>query len=285
MKCPNCNVTIRQEEAQFCHVCGTRLVDDDAEQPKPSGTQTGSLPPVRTFTVNGVSFNMVLVEGGEFWMGEQREDPSKPNFDPEANGNSVKRESVDSFYIGETVATIGLVDAVFPYQKLTDMYRYHRELNGLRWADGEEEEQNMLPAFACFDLSLLCSELMAQTGCYFRFLTEKEWEYAARGGNKSKGFRFAGSNILKEVGWYYGNCYSIINGVRTNTLHIVKQKKPNELGLYDMSGLVDEFCYDGIKAMLRGGNVCSFPSQCRVSSRTSRIDNDRRYGLRLAMIP
>lgn len=116
MKCPNCNTTYHEDGAKFCHVCGTRLVNDSAEQPKPLGTQTRSLPLLRTFTVNGVSFNMILVEGGTFMVEAQNEDPSMPNFDPEAYPyyeSPVHQETIKSFYMGEVPVTMALWKAVF----------------------------------------------------------------------------------------------------------------------------------------------------------------------------
>ena len=74
------------------------------------------------------------------------------------------------------------------------------------------------------------------TGMPFRLPTEAEWEFAARGGNKSQGFRFAGGNIVDSISWGLSNA-----GFRT---HEVKQKQPNELGLYDMTGNVSEWCSD-----------------------------------------
>jgi formylglycine-generating enzyme required for sulfatase activity len=84
-------------------------------------------------------------------------------------------------------------------------------------------------------VQLYISRLNASTGKNYRLPTEAEWEYAARGGNKSKGYKYSGSNNIDEVAWY---------GRNANRLNLVGQLKPNELGIYDMSGNVFEFCSD-----------------------------------------
>ncbi len=127
-----------------------------------------------------------------------------------------------------------------------------------------------------------------------RLPTEAEWEYAARGGNKSKGYKYAGSNIRGDVAWYIGNS-------EAQTLP-VGQKQPNELGLYDMSGNVWEWCHDwygsytskpqtnpqgavlGWSRVLRGGCWFSFPRHCRNTLRYYRNPNNsnRNFGFRVA---
>ena len=131
----------------------------------------------------------------------------------------------------------------------------------------------------------------------FRLPSEAEWEYAARGGQLSKGYEYAGSNNLEEVGWYWGN-----SGKKT---HPVGLKKANELGLYDMTGNVWEWCeddwhdnYQGIstdgrawksgdasdETVLRGGSWYSIDDLCRVAIRYRNVRDDRFnfFGFRLA---
>ena len=132
-------------------------------------------------------------------------------------------------------------------------------------------------------------------GFMFDLPTEAEWEFAARGGNNSKGFKYAGSNNLGDVAWFDNN-----SGSHT---HPVGEKAPNELGLYDMSGNVWEWCQDwhgnyptemsvnpkgpnsGSNRVRRGGSWCHGESRCAVSDRRSSSPSDRYcdLGFRLAL--
>jgi formylglycine-generating enzyme required for sulfatase activity len=144
------------------------------------------------------------------------------------------------------------------------------------------------------DIQEFIKKLNAQTGKNYRLPSEAEWEYAARGGTKSKGYKYSGSNNLAEVGWYYDNSGS--------TMHPVGTKQPNELGIYDMSGNVWEWCSDwygtysasaqqnpigassGSARVGRGGGWSGSARYCRVANRYNYSSGrrDGNLGFRLA---
>ena len=151
------------------------------------------------------------------------------------------------------------------------------------------------------DAMAFCEKLnesgKAPKGWKFTLPTEAQWEFAARGGNKSKGYEYSGSNDLNEVAWYSNN---------SDATHDVGEKKPNELGLYDMSGNVWEWCLDwydgygdkkevtdptgpqdGSARVLRGGGWSKGAGYCRVAFRSSYLPDYRYYdfGFRLALVP
>lgn len=229
----------------------------------------------QTITVNGVSFKMVYVEGGSFTMGCTSEgndcwDDEKPSH----------RVTLSSYLIGETEVTQELWKAV-----MGDNPSYWK-------GDNLPVEQ-----VSHDDVKTFITKLNQQAGKHFRLPTEEEWEYAARGGNKSKGYKYSGSNNIDEVAWYGGNSSS--------QTHPVKQKKANELGLYDMSGNVWERCSDwygnyngnaqtdpqgpstGPGRVARGGCWYIDARYCRVSGRGSSLPSHRfnRLGFRLVLEP
>ena len=246
--------------------------------------------PTLTVTVNGESFDMVLVEGGTFTMGGTREQGD----DPEANEKSPHEEQVDSFYIGKYEVTQRLWEAVWS-DELNTSYNQGCDdcpVEHVSWKDAQ--------AFVA-KLSIL-------TQMPFRLPTDTEWEYAARGGNRSKGYKYSGSNDIDEVAWYISNYREDPHGT-AGTTHPVGMKKPNELGLYDMSGNVWEWCenfytqeyrqngktvhpgwpFEGthlyFRRVLRGGSWGGTAKGCRVSYIDYDAEGyrDEYGGFRLAM--
>lgn len=167
-----------------------------------------------SFEVNGVSFQMNEVPGGTYTMGGTAEQKSDLLTDKPTHP-----VSIPTFYIGETEVTQRLWRAVMGKEEE-------------RWA----ADDCPMVSISWFDCQEFIRRLDSITGEDFRFPTEAEWEFAARGGNTEKATRFAGSNHAEEVGWVYRN-----SGGR---VHAVAQKTPNELGLYDMTGNVREWCAD-----------------------------------------
>ena len=209
-----------------------------------------------TIKVKGVTFTMIAVEGGTFSMGATLEQGG----DAYDNEKPVHRVTLSSYYIGETEVTQKLWQAVMG--KNPSKYKGDkRPVEQVSWNDCQE----------------FIKKLNQLTGKNFRLPTEAEWEYAARGGNRSKGYKHNGSNTIGNVAWYTSNSGS--------TTHDVKTKQANELGIYDMGGNVWEWCQDwyggyssGLKTnptgstsgstrVCRGGSWNSGAKNCRVSNR------------------
>ena len=253
---------------------GLRLVlniTDNTSPPPPSNTSTDMN---KTFTANGVSFTMVYVQGGTFTMGATSEQGSDA-YDWEKPTHSV---TLSSYMIGQTEVTQALWQAVMGNNPSRFTGDSRRPVEEVSWDDCQE----------------FLRKLNSITGQKFRLPTEAEWEFAARGGNKSNHYKYSGSNTLGNVAWYEDN-----SGITT---HPVGTKAANELGIYDMSGNVWEWCNDwygnyssssqtnpqgpssGSYRVLRGGCWSSNTRDCRVSFRLI-INPDYRdngIGLRLA---
>ena len=235
-----------------------------------NNTSNSNLPPV----IQNLIANMVRVEGGTFTMGATSEQGS----DAYSYEKPKHQVTLSSFSIGkyevtqeEWQAVMGSNPSYFKGAKLP--------VEKVSWDDCQE----------------FIRRLNQMTGKSFRLPTEAEWEFAARGDNRSKHYKYSGSNNLSSVAWYYDN-----SGSET---HPVGQKSPNELGLYDMSGNVWEWCADwydkysksaqtdpkgsssGSHRVLRGGSWGSSAGYCRVSNRSFKTpSNSNSYlGLRLAL--
>ena len=238
----------------------TQTVVPDVQQPQPilpsqSAAQSESNPNVFPITVNGITFNMIKVDGGTFTMGATSEQKN-----PGKDEKPKHQVTLSSYYIGETEVTQALWTAV--------MGNNPSEFKG----------DNLPVVYVSWeDCQTFIGKLKGLTGKRFRLPTEAEWEYAARGGNRSNHTQYSGGSMIDDVAWYYGN-----SGSKT---HSVKTKKPNELALYDMSGNVWEWCQDwygsygsnaqtnptgpgsGSSRVIRGGSWYRIDLDCRSSSR------------------
>ena len=210
------------------------------------------------FTAGVVSFEMVYVAGGTFTMGCTSEQGGDCDSD-EIPAHSV---TLSSYYMGKFEVTQALWKAVMGNNP-SSFKGDNLPVEQVSWEDCQE----------------FIRKLNDKTGQKFRLPTESEWEYAARGGNKSKSYRYSGSNSIDNVAWYYGNSGS--------TTHAAGTKIPNELGIYDMSGNVWEWCGDwygsyssgsqtnptgassGTYRVLRGGGWGSYASTavCPIAAR------------------
>ena len=226
--------------------------------------------------------DMVLVEGGTYMMGN----PDRDRNDEYAK--DVPHEvTLSSFYICKYEVTEALWTAVMGS-------------NPSGYPSGDNYPVEQVNWYDCQDFVEKLSEL---TGRHFRLPTEAEWEYAARGGKRSRGYRYSGSYALDEIGWHVGNAHHYKREVGT--------KKPNELGLYDMTGNVSEWCQDKLdieyyhhspsinpqgpdrstykdNRCFRGGSFCDDEKydELKVYTRNTGMPPEEKYGhlgLRLAM--
>ena len=211
-------------------------------------------------------------------MGSEEKEKAWGREDP------IHEVKLDSFYIGKYPVTQGLWTAVMQ-DNPSFFDGDSRPVETVSWEDAQQ----------------FLEKLNELTGKAYRLPTEAEWEYAARGGNQSHGYEYAGSNKLKEVGWYWENSH-----VETKAVGL---KYPNELGIYDMSGNVWEWCRDwysgkyyeecyklgivenpqglvkGTARVVRGGSWGYVPEYCRCKYRGYGWSEDHiiTFGFRLAL--
>ena len=233
-----------------------------------------------TFTVKGVSFEMVYVEGGTFTMGATSEQGSSA-YD---SNNPAHLVTLSDYYIGKYEVTQGLWEAVMGSNP-SEFKGSTKPVEKVNWSDCNKFI-NKLNSILSSQLNNMC----------FALPTEAQWEYAARGGKKSQGYRYAGSNSVEAVSWNSENS--------GHSSHEVGMKASNELGLYDMSGNIEEWCQDkygqyshgsqtnpigaseGVHRVQRGGSWATYAWFTRVSHRacieyTYRLNS---IGLRLCLI-
>lgn len=254
-----------------------KVVVDDPKQPHVVSALLRREGEDRLVTVGSVTFTMIPVKGGTFQMGATREQTGEARKDEKP----VHTVTLDNFQIGETEVSQALWREVMGSNPST--YKGNDlPVTNVTWEDCQE----------------FIKKLNERTGKQFRLPTEAEWEFAARGGTASKGYMFSGSDEVRSVAWHNRDS----NRDRHNGPYAIKSKDPNELGIYDMSGNVNEWCQDwfgdytadsqtnpqgpatGKEHVYRGGSWWYYGMSCRVSRRNSGVKDVRGViGLRLAM--
>lgn len=239
-------------------------------------------PDEEEFNVGDVTFTMMPVEGGTFMMGATDEQGS----DGSEREKPVHQVTLGTYFIGQTEVTQALWIAVMGSNP-SHFAGSSNPVENVSWEDCQE----------------FIAALNQLTGRNFRLPTEAEWEFAARGGNLSQGYKYAGSDNISSVAWYSGNDSWQIRGNGAYGTHPVATRMPNELMLFDMSGNVHEWCQDwyggytsdsqmnptgpasGSNRVYRGGSWYFDEWFCRVSFRNAVTPTYRSYGigLRLAL--
>lgn len=233
-----------------------------------------------------LDMKMIYVEGGTFQMGATPEQSNEAE-DDEWPVHSV---TLSSYYIAECEVTQAQWEAVMG----SDIYDQNNIANG----NGVSNVGSDQPMYYVNwdDANEFCNRLSRLTGKNYTLPTEAQWEYAARGGKYSKGYKYSGTDYVNTAVWCRKN---------SSATRPVKEKAPNELGLYDMSGNVYEWCSDwygdypsekqknpeGVAyshaRILRGGSWYSKASSCRVSNRYYYSPSRRNgnFGFRVVCIP
>lgn len=257
--------------------------------------------------IQGDEFSLVQILGGTFTMGCTPEQGS----DCEQDETLITQVKVADFYLGKVEVTVQAFKEFIEstnYQTDADkdggsylvLAGQWMKKNVVNWRCDENGNLRLPSQYnypvihvSWNDAAQYCNWLSKKTGKKFRLPSEAEWEFAARGGNLSSGYKYAGSNNLDEVAWYVSNS--------EGRLHEVGTKQANELGLFDMSGSVWEFCQDwydsnynnvksnpaavGTHRVYRGGSWNYIPGGCRVSDRdyNTPVSRYSHTGFRIAL--
>ena len=231
------------------------------------------------FVVGSCRFKMIKVEGGTFTMGATAEQGD----DADDDERPAHQVTLSDYYIGQSEVTQALWTAVWDINPSL--------------SKGDNLPVTDVSWYDCLIFIEILNSLLSKElgGKHFALPTEAQWEFAARGGNKSQGYKYASSNEIDDVAWYKNNS--------GDDLHPVAQKLPNELGLYDMSGNVMEWCQDwygrysrkaqtnpqgpasGTWRVRRGGSWDDDADYCRVSCRYFSAPDSRYNGFRLCLVP
>lgn len=274
-------------DAKFCPQCGSLLnIPSRKEAPFLNND-------ILTFSVNGISFNMVKVENGSFMMGAIEEQSFADD-----NEKPVHKVTItNDYYMGEHLVTQKLWKAIMK-ENPSDFGEGGR---GSYRDDWEKLPVDSISWNESLDFIQMLNVVFRKElhGMKFRLPTEAEWEFAARGGNRSEGYLFSGSDNIDEVAWY--------GDWKEGEPHPVGEKKPNELGLYDMTGNLCEYCQDGYgyytlkeqinpinlannpmeggNCIVRGGCFLSVMKNCRITHRGDSMLNAPNFynGLRLCL--
>jgi formylglycine-generating enzyme required for sulfatase activity len=250
----------------------------------------------------GVSSDFIFVQGGTFQMGSNESDDEKP----------VHSVTVGDFYIGKYEVTVA------EFKKFIDATNYRTDAEkgsgayvwtGSKWEQKSDanwsspyfsqSDNNPVSCVSWNDATEYCRWLSSSSGAKYSLPSEAEWEYAARGGIKSRNYTYSGSENINDVAWYTSNSGS--------TTHQVGTMQANELGIYDMSGNVWEWCSDwydkdyyknsssnnprgassGSYRVLRGGSWFCSATDCRVAGRRGSFPDYRLYdyGFRVVRLP
>jgi len=238
--------------------------------------------------INNNAIDLVHVQGGTFKMGsDDGKEEETPKHVVKLKGFSIGKYEVTVGQFRAFIEATGYRTAAENEGKAT-FYRDGKwiDINGLDWTFNafgfkhkSSEDYEPVLYTTWYDAQRFCEWMSTKTGKHYRLPTEAEWEFAAKGGVKSKNYRFSGSNEIDEVGWYKGNAGGQVRNVGL--------KKPNELGIYDMTGNVLEYCSDWFdphyyksspsdnpkgpegekEKVSRGGGVFNNPADCRNNDR------------------
>ena len=227
----------------------------------------------------GVELKLVRIKAGSFMMGSN---------DGDSDEKPVHKVTLTKdFWLGETEVTQAQYKAVMGMNPSGFKKGGDYPVESVSWDDAMEFCRKLT------ELERAAGRL--PSGYEYTLPTEAQWEYAAHGGNKSRGYQYSGSDIMDEVGWYWENS--------NKSTHSVKEKNPNELGLYDMSGNVKEWCSDwygsyragavtdplchiGSWRVFRGGSWDNQAAYCRSAYRLSYDPSFRNFnlGFRVALV-
>lgn len=255
----------------------------------------GSVIETKTYFIGETSFKMIALDGGAFLMGSQELDRKAPNFDAksEIDEHPVHKVTLSPYAIGETEVTQALWTAV----------GMHTNIFSDEYGIGDNyPAYNLSYDVALIFIDSLNSKLHGNgqlpEDLMFSLPTEAQWEYAARGGKDSRWTLFSGSSVPNDVAWFRDE---------EEGLQPVKTKRPNELGIYDMSGNVYEWCYDkydpfyfkvsedavdpkgpdaGSLRSMRGGSWYYEAPLCRVTNRYASLPSfgSADCGMRVALV-